>query len=200
MTPEPLRPWDAELRQDLHRRGDRIAVDVEAALAAVEDRTRRGHPRSRRPRMSLGTMIAAAAAVVAIVLLGHALEGPARQTPPTSAPSLVGTWHRTITDVPPGLRQLGLTGRWTMGLGGGVGGVLSLAGPSAGPATDGVGYAVTGPRLRVNAFGNDVCTNLAAGTYTWRVHADVLTLSVVSDPCAARRAVLGGRWTSGDGP
>ena len=71
---------------------------------------------------------------------------------------------------------------------------------SAGPATDGVGYYVTGARLRVNAFANDACTNLAAGTYAWRVRADVLTLSVVSDPCAARRAVLGGRWTSGDDP
>jgi hypothetical protein len=73
-------------------------------------------------------------------------------------------------------------------------GVLALTGPAGGPATDGVAYAVDAGRLRVDAFANDLCATLDAGVYRWSVTGGTLTLTVISDPCAARAAVFGGRW------
>jgi hypothetical protein len=75
-------------------------------------------------------------------------------------------------------------------------GVLALTGPAGGPATDGVTYAVDADRLRVNAFANDLCATLDAGEYRWSVTGRALTLAAISDPCDARVAVFGGRWTA----
>ena len=76
-------------------------------------------------------------------------------------------------------------------------GVLPLTGPTGGPATDGVTYAVDADRLRVDAFANDLCATLDTGMYRWSVTGRTLTLAVISDPCAARVAVFGGRWITG---
>ena len=76
-------------------------------------------------------------------------------------------------------------------------GVLTLTGPTGGPATDGVTYAVDADRLRVNAFANDLCTTLETGMYQWSVTGRTLTLAVISDPCEARVAVFGGHWRTG---
>ncbi len=201
------RPWDAELREDLHSRGDRLTVDVEAALRTVNTRTDQRRHRRAWAR-SAGVALAAAAAVVAVVVAGPVLRDrnqppPATRTTVSPTPTtaittaLLRTWQRTVGAVP---ATPAVDGVWSMRLARNDGGVLALTGPVAGPATDGVAYTVDADRLRVNAFANDLCANLAAGVYRWTVDGKSLTLAVISDPCGARVAVFGGRWTTGATP
>jgi hypothetical protein len=201
------RPWDAELREDLHSRGDRLVVDVEAALRTVNTRTDQRRHRRTWAR-SAGVALAAAAAVVAVVVAGPVLRDghhppPAtrttvRPTPTTgSAGALLRSWHRTVGAVP---ATPAVAGGWSMRLTRNDHGVLGLTGPAGGPATDGVAYSLEADRLRVDAFANDLCANLAAGAYRWSVTRGALTLAVISDPCDARVAVFAGRWTAGAAP
>ena len=198
------RPWDAELREDLHSRGDRLAVDVEAALRSVNVRSDRARHRHTWVR-SAGVALAAAAAVIAVVVAGPViLNGhqppPATRTTVSPTPTkggasaLLRNWQRTVGAVP---AIPGVAGGWSMRLAPSDNGVLTLTGPTGGPATDGVTYAVDADRLRVNAFANDLCATLETGMYRWSVTGRTLTLAVISDPCEARVAVFGGHWTTG---
>lgn len=198
------RPWDAELREDLHARGDQLTVDVEAALRTVNARTDQARHRRTWAR-SAGVALVAAAAAVAVVVAGPVLHDrnqapPATRTTLSPAPTTGGasalshTWQRTVGAVP---AAPGVAGGWSMRLPRTDNGVLALTGPAGGPATDGVTYAVGADRLRVNAFANDLCATLDAGMYRWSVTGPALTLAVISDPCDARVAVFGGRWTTG---
>ena len=198
------RPWDAELREDLHSRGDRLTVDVEAALRTVNTRTDQRRHRRAWAR-SAGVALAAAAAVVAVVVAGPVLRDrnqplPATRTTVSPTPTtgitiaLLRTWQRTVGAMP---ATPAIDGDWSMRLAPTDRGVLALTGPVGGPATDGVAYAVDADRLRVNAFANDLCANLDVGVYRWTVAGGALTLAVVSDPCGARTAVFAGRWTAG---
>ena len=197
------RPWDAELREDLHSRGDRLAVDVEAALRTVSART--GQRRHRRTLARSAGALGAATAVVAVVVAGPVLHDRNQPPPATrttvnptpttrSVSSLLRTWQRTVGAVP---TTPAVEGRWSMRLTRTDNGVLALTGHVGGPATDGVAYSLEADRLRVNAFANDLCANLDAGVYRWSVTGGALTLAVISDPCDARAAVFGGRWTTG---
>jgi hypothetical protein len=198
------RPWDADLREDLHSRGDPLAVDVEAALRRVNARSDRARHRRTWVR-SAGVALAAAAAVVAVVVAGPALRDRNQPLPATrttvsptptkgNASALLRTWQRTVGAVP---ATPGVAGGWSMRLAQADNSVLALSGPAGGPATDGVAYAVDADRLRVNAFANDLCATLDAGVYRWSVTDRTLTLSVITDPCDARVAVFNGRWTTG---
>ena len=201
------RPWDAELREDLHLRGDRLAVDVEAALRSLNAQTDRARYRRTWAR-SAGAALAAAAAVVAVVVAGPVLRDGHHPPPATritvsptptngSASALLRTWQRTVGAV---TATPAVAGGWSMRLARNDNGVLALTGPAGGPATDGVAYTVAADRLRVNAFANDLCANLDVGVYRWTVAGGALTLAVISDPCGARAAVFGGRWTTGATP
>jgi hypothetical protein len=201
------RPWDAELREDLHLRGDRLTVDVEAALRSVNARTERARHRRTWTR-SAGVALAAAAAVVAVVVAAPVLRERNQPPPATrttisptptrgSASGLLRTWRRTVGTVP---ATPAVAGGWSMRLARNDNGVLALTGPAGGPATDGVAYTVAADRLRVIAVANDLCANLDVGVYRWTVAGGALTLAVISEPCEARAAVFGGRWSSGASP
>jgi hypothetical protein len=95
------RPWDADLREDLHSRGDRLDVDVEAALRTVN--ARYGRMRLRRTwRRSAGVALAAAAAVVAVVVVAPVLGNS------SPAPPVTRTTVRP-TGLPPGTYRYQLT-------------------------------------------------------------------------------------------
>jgi hypothetical protein len=200
--PDP-RPWDAELREDLHSRGDRLVVDVEAALRTVNTRTDQRRHRRAWAR-SAGVALATAAVVVAVVVAGPVLRDKNQPPPATrttvsptpttgSVSALLRTWQRSVGTKP---ATPAVEGGWSMRLTRNDNGVLALTGPAGGPAIDGVAYAVDADRLRVNAFANDLCATLDAGVYQWTVDGGALTLALISDPCDARAAVFGGRWTA----
>ena len=176
LTTAESRPWDAELREDLHARGDRLAVDVEAALRSVNARSDRARHRRTWAR-SAGVAFAAAASVTAVVVAGPVLRDRDQPPPATrttvsptltkgSPSALLRAWHRTVAfgNLP---ATPGVSGGWSMRLARTDNGVLALTGPAGGPATDGVAYAVDADRLRVDAFGNDLCATLDAGVYRW---------------------------------
>ena len=199
------RPWDAELREDLHSRGDRLVVDVEAALRMVNTRT---DQRRHRRTWARSSAVALAAAVVVVVVAGPVLHDRKQPPPATriivsptpttgSESSLLRTWRRTVGAAP---TTPAVAGGWSMRLTRKDHGVLALTAPVSGPATDGVAYSVDADRLRVNAFANDLCATLDAGVYRWLVTGGALTLTVISDPCDARASVFGGRWITGATP
>jgi hypothetical protein len=75
-------------------------------------------------------------------------------------------------------------------------GVLTLEGPAAATdSSEGASYAATAGRLRVDAFVNSACYELAAGTYAWSLTEARLTLTLVEDPCAVRRDLFAGDWS-----
>ena len=137
---------------------------------------------------------ALAAVAVAIVATVSVLMGggphqsrPAPTGPPTS--SLVGTWSQRVS----GAALSGWNGRWRMVLE--RDGVLTLNGPvGATASSEGASYSATAGRVRVDAFANSVCDELAAGTYAWMVRGDALTVTLIDDPCTARRDLFVGTW------
>ncbi|MFC5179357.1 hypothetical protein [Nocardioides taihuensis] len=75
-------------------------------------------------------------------------------------------------------------------------GVLALIGPAGAPSAEGASYSTDHRQVRVDAFVNNVCGELPAGTYEWRVATGGLTLSLVDDPCPARADLLAGTWSA----
>jgi hypothetical protein len=195
--------WEPRLRQDLRDTAEARSVETEAALRAVLARAAVVRRRRRARRMVIGFLAVAASVVVLLqarpLLGGRALPPTTVDTSTPSRGSVVatpaGAWRRDVTGGP---AAGGVDGRWTMRLR--DDGTVDLAGPSSGPATDGVSWAVEGDRLRLNAFVNDVCGNEGAGTYRWSRGARGLTLAAVSDTCRVRVAVFAGTWAPGGAP
>ena len=67
---------------------------------------------------------------------------------------------------------------------------------TANSSAEGASYSNDRRQVRVDAFVNNMCGELPAGTYEWRLATGDLTLSVVDDSCRARADLLAGSWSA----
>ena len=171
---------DALLRTELHR-ADSLPVDdrYDAVLARSAQRTRR-----RRAAGAAVTLVVLAGIVTTVGTVG--LERGTAPPPTADDPGapLSGSWSRTIDGVP-----------WTISFDAGA--VLRIDAPAGIEGTDGASYDATASTLRLDAFANGACDNLAPGTYRWTVTGSrVLQLQAESEPCGPRRNTFDGSWTA----
>jgi len=162
------------------------------ALRAVLD-----HRRPLPRRAAMWAPLAAAAAVVIIAVLIPLLRpdshagGPAPvAVSPTVLPGVEGTWWHDVS----GATDASWNGRWVMTLN--DRGVMALVPPSrATQVSDGAAYAVSGEQIRVNAFVNDLCSEMPAGVFGWARAGDRLMLVPISEPCPDRKDLFTGAWS-----
>ncbi len=179
---------DAQVRSAL---AELPVPDDAHTSAALRDVLRRGHAERRQPRWLAPTLVAAA--VVSILALVGTLVHLGAGEPPEPAPSpssqLVGDWQRVVDSD----EQPEWSGNWLVTFD--SGGVLVMRGPAtAAESSDGASYAVTGGQVRVDVFVNNACSEQPAGVYGWSRSGDVLTLTLIEDPCAARVGLFAGSW------
>lgn len=173
---------DELLRAELHRADDLAVTDRYAAVVARSSR------RTRRRRAGvLATTLAVAAGTLGAVTaavdhLGRD-DGPGPAVP--AERQLDGTWTRTVDGQ-----------RWTITFARGA--VLQIEAPAGtDEAIDGASYATTSSTLRLDAFANGSCYELAPGSYRWTLTGStVLQLQHDDEPCQARRRVFDGAWTA----
>jgi hypothetical protein len=181
--------FDAQVRGAL---AELPMPDDRQTREALVDVLRRSRAERSTPRWLVPTLVAAA--VVAIVGLAGTfvqLRDPGDPQPAAPAGEVRGGWGRELA----GAQQPGWDGRWLMTFD--REGVFGLYGPaSADASSDGASYALTKDTLRVDVFVNNACSELPAGVYTWSRAGNVLTLTLVEDPCAARAELLAGSWRS----
>ena len=172
---------DELLRRELHRADDLVVVDRYGAVVA------RSKQRSRRRRAG----VLAAAVAVTVGTLGGVTAAmdlkPEDEVAPavTEGARLDGTWTRDVDGE-----------RWAVTF---TGGAVLVIDPPAGfdEATDGASYATASSTVRLDAFVNGSCHDLAPGTYQWTLTgATVLQLQADDEPCAIRRRVFDGTWTA----
>jgi hypothetical protein len=193
---------DRRLRDELQREAAKIEPDVGRGLAAVETRAR------RHATVGLGSLLAAAVAVVLVVIGVQALRswspepGPGGSASPTVllSPSpetadISGTYRATLKASDGGAEFADVAGEWTMELT--PDGVMLMAPPAAfreGSAPQsGVAYSIDGERFRSNLF-QQLCNSI--GVYGWVMDGGLLTLTPAEDDCALRRTVLASTvWT-----
>jgi hypothetical protein len=184
---------DRRLRRDLERDAERIHIDVERNLGAVQARA--------RPR-GVSTWLPAVGAAVVLVAIAVRFGTPAPVAGPSVEPSpsggiasrdagfaaIAGTYRVSLET---GAETPSVSGTWSMRLV--DDGEVALTPPAtfagASLAPTGVSFSVSGDRLRTDLFYNDYCRSI--GTYTWALASDRLTLVPVDDECAIRRALLG---------
>ena len=193
---------DRRLRDELQREAARIDPDVRRSMIVVEARAR------RRATAGLGSLLAAAAAVVLLAVGVQALRStspnarPGGSVPPTVllSPSprtadIAGTYRATMEASDGGAELADVAGEWTMDLM--PDGVMLMAPPATfregSTAQSGVAYSIDGERFRSNLF-QQLCNSI--GEYGWVLDGGRLTLTPADDDCALRRAVLASTpWT-----
>ena len=176
----PADRLDAMLRSELRRADDLTVADrYDAVLARSRQRTRR-----RRAAVAAGALaVAGVVGGTGVLTLGHD-PGPSPVVRPPEQ-RLEGTWSRTIDGE-----------RWTISFDAGA--VLAISAPPGAPeGTDGASYDATSSIVRVDAFANGACSELAPGSYRWTLTgSDLLRLQAGDEPCDVRREVFDGAWTS----
>ena len=192
---------DRRLRDELQREAASIEPDVGRGLVVVEARAR------RRTTAGVGSLLAAAVAVVLVVVGVQALQSTSPDTepggsvaPPLLSPSpgiadIAGTYRATLEANDGGAQFADVAGEWTMELM--PDGVMLMAPPATfregSGIQSGVAYSIEGARFRTNLF-QQLCNSIAA--YGWVLDGGTLTLTPVEDDCALRRAVLASTpWT-----
>jgi hypothetical protein len=188
-------PRDRRLRERLDRLTSEIDPDVDRNLDRTFGRARRTIAVRRA-----GAVIAIAASVViAIVVLPPAIDAlrDAERDRPAASPSLNknpavigGTYYRTlIPNDQPAVRQNGLAGLWTIGLG--TDGIMTVSAPSSFTGVlSGSLFQIRGDQFRTNLFVQDVCSNLPMASYRWTSSGSQLTFTPLDDSCEGRVAVL----------
>jgi hypothetical protein len=183
---------DDRLRDELRHDASRIDPDVEANLRAVE-------ARGTRPKLPVSTVLAGAAIVAAIVLIGRfgVPSGPAATAPPSGATGLIsGTYSTTLAASDRGVADHGLAGTWALRIDpDGVAVLTPPAGFQAGAASfPGIAISVDGDRMRTDAFYTDYCSSV--GTYRWVDANGALRFEPIDDTCAIRVSLLSTQpWT-----
>lgn len=195
MTDDDTR-LDARVRRAITALPTPDDAETHRALLNVLERSsgrRAGRPYvARRWGAPLAAAAAAVGVVAATVAVGALIASGPDQTPSPQGPApdtLSGTWQRRVAP------EAGLvSGRWTMTFR--PDGVLALTGPAGAPSAEGASYSGDRSRIRVDAFVNNVCAELPAGTYEWKVAGSDLTLVRVDDPCPTRADLLAGTWST----
>jgi hypothetical protein len=195
-------PVERRLREGMQRNADGLNPDVDRLLAEVVRKTRR-----RVMLRRAAIVVTAATALFLALAVGpralDALRSAREQVPATRPPhttsgvqALTGSFTRRLTASSPAVRANQMAGEWTIDLH--ADGTMTVTAP---PAFNGVlsvvQFQVTGNRFRTSMFIQDVCTNLALGTYRWSRSGDTLTFTVIDDACEARVTLFASeRWTS----
>jgi hypothetical protein len=198
-------PLDRRLRSAFDRAASIIEPDVERYL---QQTTRLGA--RRRAELPLGTLLAASAVVVALLVVtgipGTPSEGAGGPSPTgvgsSSSPSgdlgpVVGTYTVSIQASDPGAATEGLdlAGTWSMTLLGS--GVMDVLPPETfeGSRATGHTFSIDGETFLTDLYYNDYCNSV--GMYGWERIGDTLALTVVDDACGLRRTLLGTRaWST----
>jgi hypothetical protein len=193
---------DRRLRDELQREAASIEPDVGRGLLVVEARAR------RRATTGLGSLLAAAVAVVLVVIGVQALRSTSPETGPGGSVSptvllspspetadIAGTYRATLESIDGGAEFTDVAGEWTMELM--PDGVMRMAPPATfreGSAPQsGVAYSIEGERFRSNLF-QERCNSI--GVYEWILDGGVLNLRPVDDDCDLRPLVLASApWT-----
>ncbi len=131
--------------------------------------------------------------IVAFVALGLFLVGCA--SPPTPAPSLLGSWVTTVTaeEIPTGAGQYELT--FTEN-----GHAFMRTSASLSHRLSEQHYTIAGDRVVLtDEMGSCVSVGFPTGTYKWSIENDVLTITRIDDACYYRSNLPeGGRtWSRG---
>lgn len=183
---------DDRLRKGLARNAAAYEPDVETRLRQVKGTSVR-----RRRSFSAGRWwipVTAACAVLGLVLVGIALHLsrplPApTPTPPATTQQLTGRLQAVLPDRAGVLRADRLAGSWVLRLR--SDGTMHVSAPST---YQGVLSAAlfdsTGVAFRTSLFGQDLCSGVPLGVYTWHRVGSKVRFSVSDDRCAGRVAVL----------
>jgi hypothetical protein len=194
---------DRRLRDNLDRIAAQIEPDVEARLQASVHAARQ---RSRRRRAT--AVLAFAAVVLGIVFIGPAAWDTLRNSglgvgsdgSPAPEEDLSGRYSTIIASDDAELLEHQMNGDWTIEFRND--GILGVAAPSQFVGTrTGYSFELTADQLRTDLFSADVCSGLVPGTYRWELVGDVVTFTVVEDPCTGRAALLTMEaWRAATGP
>ena len=185
-------PLDRRIRDGMRRMAADLEPDVEGRLEA----TLRGSRRAAT-RQQLRNGLVFATAVMAVLLVGPSLYDAFRNRSPgvgvspssTPAASLTGTYATTLVSSDVAVTSNRMAGNWTIGFGPSQ--ILTVTAPPDFTGTySGYSFAIDGPLLRTDLFGEDVCTPILPGTYRWRLTGDQLTLTAVDDACPGRVGLL----------
>ena len=191
---------DRRLREGFDRVTSELEPDVAGYLARVERSARR-----QRNVRRVVAGLAAAAAVIALIIVSpraidffHAPVRPAQ--PPTTVDPSVIAGRYGVTILPRGgiVRRYGLAGPWRMRLA--DNGVMDLVGPTSftGISRGFQFRLLEGGRFETSVFATDLCSSMRPGEYAWSLRGSRLTLTPISDTCAARVAVLSSApWSAG---
>jgi hypothetical protein len=190
----PLDREIAERLAGLDRADQTARADILAGLVDVTRRGRRARVVRRRAFVAVAAVALAAVPVVSVVALGQ-LRDERRDLPASSPAAILGTYSADVTAAVAG--TTGVAGRWTLDLrGDGTLGVVAPKGYTG--ISTGFHYSISGDRVRVDLFTQDLCTGQPVGTYTWHRDATGLHLNTVNDPCLARATLLAARtWKPG---
>ncbi|MBA2634711.1 MAG: hypothetical protein H0U86_17235 [Chloroflexi bacterium] len=190
---------DRRLRDELDVLASAVEPDVEANLQASLHRAR-----SRSRRRGAAMVLAFAAVVVAVVVIGPAMlrvlqSGPSQlgsEASPTAIERLSDRYTATVESDDPEIQRYAMSGEWTIEFR--DDGLLGVTAPAQFSGTrTGYTFEVTADQLRTDLLSTDVCSGLLPGTYRWELVAETLTLTALDDACAGRAALLGGAsWRS----
>jgi hypothetical protein len=181
------------LRAGLTREANRVVPRTEEQLAHVGRR----HRRRRTIRWSGLAAAAAAATIVGVAVVPESLPGGESDAPPASVEESTLPGNYVVNVVPSRIAEReDMVGRWAVVLT--RRGVMEIEPPAGyGRATSGAAYEVRGDVLTTNAFLDlPGCQTVTNGEYQWSLSGRSLELTVVDDPCSARRVLFSGQdWS-----
>jgi hypothetical protein len=193
-------PIDRRLRDGVGRLTSQLEPDVDRSLHQTLRRARR----TIVLRRAGAAIVVVASIVVAIVVVPSVIDAlrdveydrPAVSPTLNTNPAVIaGTYRAFIPSDQPAVGQYGLAGRWELGLD--TNGAMNVSAPGSFTGVlSGTLFQIQGTRFRTNLFAQDVCSNLAAGTYEWTRTGGTLIFTTVDDPCEGRVALLtSSPWT-----
>jgi hypothetical protein len=185
---------DDRLREGLARNASAYEPDVETRLQELT--TRRGRQRLRVFSQVVWVPVAAACAVAALVVSAIAFHVSRQAPEPSHVPpsarvtqTLHGTLRTTVPDASGVVRTQHLAGPWVLQLA--PVGTMRVTAPTAyGGVLSAALFDSTVTGFRTSLFGQDLCSGLPLGRYTWQRSGHQVRFVVADDRCAGRVAVL----------
>jgi hypothetical protein len=177
---------DDRIRSGLAANAHTVEPDVEALLSTTLTRHRR-----RRTARWAAVAALAAAACTALVLALTSLGGPApAPTVPanrsSTVPPLPGRYAGQVAALP---TTPSVAGQWVLDFR--ADRTVAVTAPRAyDGVVSGVLYTVAGSELRIDLFGQDLCSGKLPGRYSMTSTGGRLVLTLIADACSNRVAIL----------